>query len=140
VNNKKVRRVHWGDNTKVRKLSGSRSYGDVRALSNSSLFRHDFKGARRRQSIAKPCVVEIRRSSRRFSPWRDDQIVVKCPPRCLPLSQSARIHSKRLKLFKRGSLEPDDSDTFVSLPRKRRGSIFVRLIDGLNTRLLCIIF
>jgi len=29
-------RRSWGDDTKVRKLSGSRSYGDARALSNSS--------------------------------------------------------------------------------------------------------
>jgi uncharacterized membrane protein YidH (DUF202 family) len=40
--------------------------------------RHDFKGVRRRrrrQSTAKLCfVIEIRRSSGRFSPWRDDQI------------------------------------------------------------------
>jgi len=33
------------------------------------------------------------------------------PPRCLPLAQ---IHAQRLKLSKFGSLEPDNSDTFVS--------------------------
>jgi hypothetical protein len=40
----------------------------------------------------------------------------RCPPRCLPLAQSARIHDQRLKLSKFGSLEPDNSDTFVSSP------------------------
>jgi hypothetical protein len=40
----------------------------------------------------------------------------RCPPRCLPLPQSARIHGQRLKLPKFGSLEPDNSDTFVSSP------------------------
>src|ERR1700724_320628 len=40
----------------------------------------------------------------------------RCPPRCLPLAQSARIHGQRLKLSKFGSLEPDNSDTFVSSP------------------------
>ena len=38
------------------------------------------------------------------------------PPRCLPAAQSAQIHAKRLKLSNLGSLEPDNSDTFVSLP------------------------
>ena len=36
------------------------------------------------------------------------------PPQGLPVAQSARIHAKRLKLSKFGSLEPDKSDTFVS--------------------------
>ena len=36
------------------------------------------------------------------------------PPRCLPLAQSTRIHAQSLKLSKFGSLEPDNSDTFVS--------------------------
>ena len=40
------------------------------------------------------------------------------PPRCLPLAQSTRIHAQRLKLSKFGSLEPDNSDTFVSSPPK----------------------
>src|SRR6202047_734133 len=43
----------------------------------------------------------------------------RCPPRCLPLAQSARIHGQRLKLSKFGSLEPDNSDTFVSSPPPR---------------------
>jgi hypothetical protein len=40
----------------------------------------------------------------------------RCPPRCLPAAQSAQIHAKRLKLSNLGSLEPDNSDTFVSSP------------------------
>jgi site-specific recombinase XerC len=34
--------------------------------------------------------------------------------------QSARIHAQRLKLFKFGSLEPNNSDSFVSLPLEQR--------------------
>ena len=37
----------------------------------------------------------------------------RCPPQGLPLAQSARIHAKRLKLSKFGSLEPENSDTFA---------------------------
>jgi hypothetical protein len=38
------------------------------------------------------------------------------PPWCLPAAQSARIHAQRLKLSNLGSLEPDNSNTFVSSP------------------------
>jgi len=38
------------------------------------------------------------------------------PPRCLPGTQAARIHAQRLELSRFGSLEPDNSDTFVSSP------------------------
>jgi hypothetical protein len=40
----------------------------------------------------------------------------RCPPRCLPGAQSARIHPQHLKLSNLRSLEPDNSDTFVSSP------------------------
>jgi uncharacterized membrane protein len=46
----------------------------------------------------------------------------RCPLHCLPLAQSARIHAKRLKLSKFGSLEPDTSDTFVSSPPGEDGA------------------
>jgi hypothetical protein len=48
----------------------------------------------------------------------------RCPPRCLPAAQSAQIHAKRLKLSNLGSLEPDNSDTFVSSTLTRSGSIW----------------
>jgi hypothetical protein len=40
------------------------------------------------------------------------------PPRCLPAAQSARIRAERLKLSNLGSLEPDNSDTFMASPLK----------------------
>ena len=40
----------------------------------------------------------------------------RCPPRYLPAAQSAQIRAKRLKLSNLGSLEPDNSDTFVLSP------------------------
>jgi len=59
----------------VRKLSGSQSYGDARALSNSSwntIFKvpeGDEGHSLQKSSVS---AIEIRRSSGRFSPWSDD--------------------------------------------------------------------
>src|ERR1700693_4085104 len=64
----------------------------------------------------------------------------RCPPRCLPLAQSARIHGQRLKLSKFGSLEPDNSDTFVSSPLRTFGRRYLGtdarwcFAEGIRTR------
>src|SRR5271166_5886022 len=87
-----------GDNTKVRKLSDSRSYGD---------------GARRRQSTEKLCfAIEISNQAAVFHLGT----TTRCPPRYLPVAQSTRINAQRLKLSNLDSLEPDNSDTFVFSP------------------------
>jgi hypothetical protein len=108
---------YWGDDTKVRKLSGSRSRGDARAFSNLSwntIFKLPRRW-RRWQSTEKLCfAIEIRQESARFHLGT----TTRCPLRCLPAAQSAQIHAKRLKLCNLGSLEPDNSDTFVSSPQR----------------------
>jgi len=66
-----------GDDTKVRKLSGSRSCGDARAFSNLS-WNTIFKVPRmwrRWQCTEKLCfAIEIRQESARFSPWNHDRM------------------------------------------------------------------
>jgi hypothetical protein len=110
------RGAYRGDDTKVRKLSGSRSYGDARALSNSSwnmIFKvlEGGEGDNLQKSTASRS-----KSNNQVDAFRLGA-TTRCPPRCVPLAQSARIHGQRLKLSKFGSLEPDNSDTFVSSPR-----------------------
>jgi hypothetical protein len=91
-------RTTRGDDTKVRKLSGSRSCCDARALSNSKL-EHDFRRA--------PEAAKVR--AYRKILFRDRNQAMKrnafhlgtttrCPSRSLPAAQSVRIHVKRLKL------------------------------------------
>ena len=44
------------------------------------------------------------------------EATTRCPPRCPPAAQSHEFVRNALKLSKFGSLEPDNSDTFVSSP------------------------
>jgi hypothetical protein len=69
-------RLSIGDDTKVRKLSGSRSYGDARAQQFE--LKRDFQGARRRQSTEKLCfAIAIRQPSGRFSPWSGPAVAIR---------------------------------------------------------------
>ncbi len=81
-----------GDDTKVRKLSGSRSCGDAPALSNSS-WNMIFKVSRRRRGLQSKeklyFAIEIRQSSGRFSPWNYDQM-----PSAVSCSRSIGANSR----------------------------------------------
>jgi hypothetical protein len=102
----------WGDDTKVRQLSGSRSCGDARALSNSSWYTI-FKVPRGGEgaSAQKSSVSRSKSDNQSHAFSRAER-----RPDALRGVFSARIHAQRLKLSNLGSLEPDNSDTFVSSP------------------------
>jgi hypothetical protein len=108
-------RLIWGDDTKVRKLSGWRSYRDARTVQQFEL-EHDFQGPRRRrrrQSTEKLCfAIEIRQSIGNFSPRIDDQL-----PTVVPSIRSIAANSRSTpKIVQIWPLEPDNLDTFVSSP------------------------
>ena len=68
---------HWGDDTKVRKLSGPRSCGDARGFSNLSwntIFKVPRRWRRWQCTEKLRFAIEIRQSSACFSPWNHDQM------------------------------------------------------------------
>ena len=74
------------------------------------------EGAGRRQSTQKHCfAIEISNQAAVFHLGT----TTRCPPRCLRVAQSARMDAQRVKLPNLGSLEPHNSDTFVSSPLYR---------------------
>jgi hypothetical protein len=105
-----------GDDTKVHKLSGSRSCAmlarsAIRAETRFFKVPRGGEGHCLQKSSASG--AKIRQLSGRFSLWSDDQILS-----AVSAIQSARIHARRPNSASLGSVESDNSDTFVSSPLK----------------------
>jgi hypothetical protein len=109
----------WGDDTKVRKLSGWRSCGDARAFSNFEL-EHDFQGASEVTKVAlyRKALFRDRNQTRKRTLFTLEPRPDAVRGVFQPLNRR-KFTLNALNCPSLGSLERDNSDTFVSSPRTR---------------------